>query len=238
MLKAELHAHTSDDPVDRIPYDAETLIDRAAAQGYRVLAITLHEAQFDPGPLESYAGDRGIVLLPGVERSICGKHLLLINFPRAAEQAATFDDVRRLKAHSNGLVIAPHPFYPSRSCLHGCLDRHAELFDAVEVNAFYTRGIDFNGPARRWARAHGTPIVGNGDVHRLPQLGSTYSLIDAPAEPDAICEAIRAGRVEVRTRPLSPVGVVSLLGALWLSDVPRRLGLRAFGAQDEESLES
>ena len=70
MLKVELHAHTSDDPVDRIPHTSRELIDRAADLGYHALAITLHERQLDIAPLRPYAADRGIVLIPGIERSI------------------------------------------------------------------------------------------------------------------------------------------------------------------------
>lgn len=203
MLKAELHSHSSDDPCDFIGYDSHTLIDRAADLGYDVLAITLHERQLDVRLLADYARHRGVVLIPGIERTIDGKHVLLINFPREAESVTSFEDVRRLKARSNGLVIAPHPFFPTGSCLRGLLDRHADLFDAVEINAFYTPEVDFNGQARRWAAAHGKPLVGNGDVHRLEQLGTTYSLIDAAPDPEAICEAIRAGRVVVKSRPIS-----------------------------------
>ena len=45
VLKADLHIHTGDDPVDRIPYSTLELIDRAAVLGYDVLAITLHDLQ-------------------------------------------------------------------------------------------------------------------------------------------------------------------------------------------------
>ena len=99
------------------------------------------------------------------------------------------------------------------------MDRHAALIDAVEVNAMYTPAIDFNARAVRWARAHGKPLVGNGDVHRLRQLGTTYSLIDAEPDPDAICDQIRAGRVQVVARPLSTVAAASLMLELFGSDL-------------------
>ena len=203
MLKVELHTHTADDPVDLVPYTAIELIDRAAALDYRVLAITLHERQLDIRSLRSYAAERRIVLLPGIEQSIQGRHVLLINFSSDAEYVRTFDDLARLKRREAGLVIAPHPYFPSPSCLLGCLDRYAELFDAVEYNAMFTRSVNFNRRAERWADAHQKPIVGNCDVHRLHQLGTTYSLVEAEADPDAICAAIKAGRVQVRSRPLT-----------------------------------
>ena len=59
MLRVELHAHTSDDPCDRIPHSAIQLIDRAVSLGYRALAITLHNRQLDVRPLVPYAAERG-----------------------------------------------------------------------------------------------------------------------------------------------------------------------------------
>ena len=203
MLKVDLHAHTADDPSEFIPHTAWDLIDRAAALGYQALAITLHDKQLDVEPLMSYAGDRGLLIIPGIERSIHGRHLLLINFPPEVEAVQSFEEVAQLKARSRGLVIAPHPFYPAVHGLRNLLDVHAPLVDAIEVNAMYTRQLDFNKAAVRWAKTHRKPLVGNADVHRLGQLGTTFSLIDAAPTADAVCEAIRAGRVEVRTEPLS-----------------------------------
>jgi predicted metal-dependent phosphoesterase TrpH len=214
MLKVDLHLHTADDPVDRIPYTTTDLIDRAAELGYQALAITLHERQLDLRRFVPYAAERGIVLIPGLERTIEGKHVLLINFAEGAEDVNTFADLARLKRRRSGLVIAPHPFFPAPSCLWGDLDRHADLFDAVEFNAMFTRLVNFNVLAERWAARHGKPIVGNGDVHRLRQLGTTYSLVDAPADPAAICAAIADGRVRIEHRPLAFTEAAGIMSEL------------------------
>src|SRR5687768_9396683 len=187
MLKVELHSHTSDDPQDRIPYSTHQLIDRAAELGYQALAITLHDRQLDIRQFEGYARQRGIVLIPGIERTIDGKHVLLLNFRSGAEAVQSFDDLARLRQRQPGLVVAPHPFFPHPTCLRELLDRHADLFDAVEWNAMFTSSVDFNRAAVRWARKHGKPVVGNGDVHRLRQLGTTFSLIEAEPNADSIC---------------------------------------------------
>jgi predicted metal-dependent phosphoesterase TrpH len=220
MLKVDLHTHTSDDPLDRIPYSTRELIDRAAALGYDALAITLHDRQLDVGPLESHADERGIVLISGIERTIERKHVLLLNFSPAAEDVSSFDDLARLKEREDGLVVAPHPYFPHPSSLLGRLNRHAELFDAVEYNAMYAAGLNFNLPAVRWARAHGMPLVGNSDAHRLPQLGATWSLVDAERDPASICRAIRAGRVQVVTRPLSWATVARVMASLLTTSGP------------------
>src|SRR5262249_39778709 len=137
------------------------------------------------------------------------------------EDVHTFRDLARLKSRERGLVVAPHPFFPALSCLRDDLERHANLFDAVERNAMFTRSVDFNARAEAWAARHGKPMVGNGDVHRLGQLGTTWSLVDAPADADAICEAIRAGRVGVESRPLTWVEVARVLSAMGLDSLRR-----------------
>jgi len=109
-LKVELHTHTADDPVDWIPHTARQLIDRAAELSYDAVAITLHDRQFDVEPLGDYAGARGVILIPGVERTIDGRHILLINFSARAATVGDYGDIASLKrdgAASVGLVELP-----------------------------------------------------------------------------------------------------------------------------------
>jgi predicted metal-dependent phosphoesterase TrpH len=233
MIKVDLHTHTADDPIDRISYSSKELIDRAAALGFGALAITLHEHQLDIRLLKAYAAERGIVLIPGIERSVEGRHVLLLNFRSGTEEVQTFEDLARLRRRLSGLVVAPHPFFPHRCCLRGQLDRHADLFDAVERNAMFTATLNFNRRAERWAVEHGKPIVGNGDVHRLSQLGTTYSLVDAEPDADAICRAIAAGRVSAEGQPLSWARAAGTMASLVFGNVAAgrvegpRLGRRA-----------
>jgi predicted metal-dependent phosphoesterase TrpH len=207
-----------------IPHSATALIDCAAALGYHALAITLHERQLNLDAIRDYAASRGVLLIPGVERTIGGKHVLLINFTPAAETVTSFEQLAALKQReADGLVIAPHPFYPHPNCLGTLIDRHAAVIDAVEVNGMYARGADFNKPAIRWATRHGKPLVGNCDVHRLAQLGTTYSLIDAECDPRSICHAIRAGRVRVETTPLTWFRTAALLGDIFAGEARKLL---------------
>ncbi|HXW04118.1 MAG TPA: PHP-associated domain-containing protein [Vicinamibacterales bacterium] len=224
MLKVELHAHTDGDPKDRISHTVGRLIEHAASLGYHGLAITLHDRYFDPRPHAAAARASGVVLLSGIELTINRRHLLLVNFPPAVVDARTFDDVRRLKRGTSGLVVVPHPFYPIPSALGGrLLAEHADFIDALEINAMYTSWLDFNRRAVSWARAHGKPLVGNTDLHLLPQMGTTYSVVDAAPDPDAICESIRAGRVEVCTRPLPTLRAAGLFSQMCLTGLVGRL---------------
>lgn len=219
VLKVELHAHTADDPVDAIPHTTTQLIERAAELGYHALALTLHDRQLDVSRFASFAAERGVTLIPGIERTIQGKHVLLLNFRRGAEDVKTFEDLARLKQREPGLVVAPHPYFPGSTCLRGLLDRHRALFDAVEYNGMFTSTLNFNIPAVRWAHINGRPMVGCGDVHRLRQLGTTYSLVDAEPDADEICAAIRAGKVQVEAAPRSWASAIGIMADLTLSQV-------------------
>lgn len=223
MLKVELHTHTNLDPLDRVSHSSRELIDRAASLGFHALAITLHDRYYDPAPDAAYARERGLLLIPGIERNIHGRHVLLLNFPSACADVRTFDDVADLKKSGCGLVIAPHPFYPISQSLGDLLPRHKDLFDAVEVNSIYTRLVNFNRSAIDWARRHGKPMVGNTDLHLLEQLGTTFSVVDAEPDADAICEAIRAGKVEVRSDALPTLRAMWIFARMLAGGLPRRL---------------
>ena len=228
MLKVELHAHTADDPVDRIPHTAVQLIDRAAQLGYGALAITLHERQLDVAPLAPYAAARGVTLIPGVERTIEGRHVLLLNFRRGAEDVNTFDDLARLRQREAGLVVAPHPFFPLGSCLRGCMDRHAALFDAAEVNALFTgtrrtstvraQALGRSVMASRWsATAISTGCVSS--ARRIRWL--TPSRTPTPSAP-----RLTAGRLRVESRPMPWTDIARVLVGMALGDIARWLEAR------------
>lgn len=215
MIKVELHAHIKGDPSDRIFHTGFQLIDRAASLGYGALAITLHNRWTDPAPLADYAAARGITMLSGIERNIGRKHLLIINGPKEAARLRTFDDVIAFKAQTGALVVAPHPFYPIGSAMGRLLDEFPGLADAIEINSVYVRGLDFNRKAIEWANRNGKPLVGNTDLHLLMQMGTTHSLVDCETRtPDAICDAIRRGRVQAVTNPLSWPRAAMLFAAM------------------------
>jgi predicted metal-dependent phosphoesterase TrpH len=227
VLKADLHLHTAEDPVDIIEHDAHALIERAAALGFGALAITLHDRQFADSAVFDHARDCGITLLPGVERTIEGRHVLLLNFPPASTEAVkTFADLAALKQRANGLVVAPHPYFPDTTCLRSLLDRHADLFDAVEWSYFWTTGLNFNERAARWARRCGKPVLGNSDLHDIRQLGRTHSLVFSEPDPDAICHAIREGRVSLQSMPVPKLELAQVLGGMF------HRGRRAAGVKD------
>jgi predicted metal-dependent phosphoesterase TrpH len=215
VLKVDLHLHSSEDPVDVIDHSAHQLIDKAAELGFDALALTLHDCDLRDPALVAYARDRGIVLVPGVERTIEGRHVVLLNFAEPTGHVRTFADLAELRRTGSGLVVAAHPYFPDRTCLRSRLDRHVDLFDAIEWSYFWTRGLNFNAKAARLAAKHGKPLVANSDLHDLRQLGRTYSLVLADRDPDSICAAIREGRVSIQTSPVPELELARVLGGMF-----------------------
>lgn len=203
MLKADLHIHTKEDPLHKgeISYSAKELIDHAAKLGYEILSITNHDKVTFSKKLASHAKKKGILLMPGIERTIKGKHVLIYNITqKQADKIKEFSDLKRLK---NKLVIAAHPYFVLPCSLGKRLKENIELFDAIEYSSFCTAIINFNKKAMKVAKKHGKPIIGNSDAHYLTQFGNTYSLINAKKDKRSVIEAIKKGKIKLQTSPVS-----------------------------------
>ncbi len=213
MLRGDLHHHINTDPIDGafVRHSAGELIDRAAAMGLNVLAITCHESIPYDHDATRYAAERGVLLLRGMEARVDGHHVLLLNFREFPPGVCSMAEVAASKT-PEALVIAPHPFYPAGVAGAESLVRHGAFFDAVEFSGLYTPLTRrFNRRAAEYARHVGLAVVGNSDTHFLWQMGRTYTLIDAAPEPAAVLAAIRGGRVQVVSQPLSWVHLVRFI---------------------------
>jgi predicted metal-dependent phosphoesterase TrpH len=200
-LKADLHIHTCQGPESIVRWTPREVIDLAAQAGYQILSFTDHDRRTYDSSLACYAQERGIVLIPGVEATIEGRHVLLYNFSHSLEALRTLDDIRRRKG-PHSLVIAPHPFFPGPTSLRQRLVENLDLFDAIEYCHFHTAWLDYNRAAQRLAQANDLPLVGNSDAHLPCQFGTTYSLVETEPTLEGVLTAIRAGQVRVVSRPL------------------------------------
>ncbi|MDF1536221.1 MAG: PHP-associated domain-containing protein [bacterium] len=205
-LKCDLHLHTKEDPRHQLSYSAKELIDAAAGHRYDVLSITNHNTVTYNSELADYAAGKGILLIPGVEATVMGKHVLIYGVGGDAGgtcekwDSLSFFDLKRLKA-AGAFIVAPHPFYPNYNCLGNLLNRFSTLFDAVEYSHLYTRKVNFNLKAQEFARENGIPTLGLSDAHSLKQLNYTYTLIDAEKEMHSIFQAIKEDKATIVTRP-------------------------------------
>lgn len=207
-LKADLHLHTAEDPLDRIRYTAKELISKASDEGFDVISITNHHQMTFNQDLLSYAQERGILLIPGIEMTIQRRHVLVLN-PPPHKMCSDFFSLSKLRRPET-LIIAPHPYFPGTYSLNGYLLKHLNLFDALEYCHFYSPMINFNQRAVEVSRSFGFPLIGNSDAHFLSQLGTTYSLIYAEKNLEAVFAAIRQNKVKVATRPLKTLEMGSI----------------------------
>jgi len=201
LLKIDFHIHTQEDTDNHIDYNAIELIDLSVSLSFDAIAITNHNTITSNEQLVSYAKKKGIVLFPGVERSIDNKHVLLINFSDV-DSLDSYDAILDAKTDHN-LVIAPHPFFPGMQSLGKDMYAHPELFDAIEFCHFYSPKLNFNQEAIRYAKQYRLPLMANSDAHIREQFGRCYSLVKSNKNKNDIIKAIKKGHVKQIAPPLS-----------------------------------
>ena len=81
-LKVDFHLHTADDPLDRVGHTARELILKAEDEGFDVISVTNHDRLTFSPDLFDFARERGLLLIPGIEMTIEGRHVLVLNPPR------------------------------------------------------------------------------------------------------------------------------------------------------------
>ena len=221
-LKVDFHLHTQEDPHDYIPYDSYRLVDMLSAKGYDAIAITNHDRFTWSERLRDYARERGLIVYRGVERTIRGRHVLLINFKGDLHDYRSLQDVYRGKRDDN-LVIAAHPYFPMPTASGGLLDKHPYTFDALEYCHYYSKNVNFNNWAVTRAADLGKPLCGNSDAHTTRQMGRTYSLVKSEKDPEAIINAIKEGNIEVVSRPFKARKLIHISALISYRNVRGRL---------------
>lgn len=213
MLKADFHMHFGREHCHDTGYSARQLIDHCASLGYEVMAFTLHDKVGATKELISYARKKGILLISGMEATIDGAHILVLNVTKKeGESLESFDDIRKLKKRKDILVVAPHAYFPLGDCLKDRLVENISLFDAVEYSHFYTYLVNFNRKAMKVAVKYDKPIVGTSDCHRLYQVGYTYTMLDCRKNLKSVLEAVRKGKGGVVSRPFP---IINMIRVLW-----------------------
>src|ERR1700741_2129179 len=105
-IKIDLHIHTLDDPKDAVDFSAHQLLERARALGFRVLAITLHDAVFDRKEVFADVAAMGLLLIPAVEVRLLGADVIVLNVTtEEVAQVRNFHDLRRLRARRGNSIF-------------------------------------------------------------------------------------------------------------------------------------
>jgi predicted metal-dependent phosphoesterase TrpH len=215
-IKTDLHIHTLDDPKDALDYSAHELLERARALGFRVLAITLHDAVFDRAEVFADAANMGILLIPAAEVRLEGADVILLNVTaQEIGSLRTFDDLKNLRARRGPslFTIAPHPFYVLGGSIGEKLLERIDCFDAIELCHFWSPFFNPNRRAVEVAKRFGKPLIATSDAHRLHAFGSNYTMIPRPAglTIESVIEVLRRGSFRVTNPPCSWIDLISTI---------------------------
>ena len=232
-LKVDLHIHTSDETLETIKHSAFDLIDAASHKGFDVLSITNHNIVTYSEELAHYAEEKEILLIPGLEATFSNKHVLIINpdFTKSSFNRP-LTDLAKIKNDDN-LIIAPHPFYPSFRSLRSQLLPFIKFFDAIEFSHYYNHYINCNKKALEIAQQYRKPLIGTSDCHFLNKLDTNFSLVEAEKDTQSIIAAIKKGKVEVCSTPLSLLSMTNMAINLFLLNRKKITSrIRAFPSKD------
>jgi len=216
-IKLDLHIHTLDDPKDALDYSAHQLLERARSLGFRVLAITLHDAVFDRAEVFADAASMGILLIPAAEVRLEGADVILLNVTADdISSLRTLDDLAGLRNRRGPslFTIAPHPFYVLGGSIGERLLEHIDHFDAIELCHFWGRFFNPNRRAVEIAKRFGKPLIATSDAHQLHAFGSNYTSVPAPAEltVENVIGALRRGPLRVTNPACS---FIELMGTIY-----------------------
>ena len=216
-IKIDLHIHTLDDPKDAVDFSAHELLERARSFGFRVLAITLHDAVFDRKEVYADAAAMGILLIQAAEVRLLGADVIVLNItPEEAAQLKSFDDLRQLRARRGNSIftIAPHPFYIFGGSIGSRLFSEIDCFDAIEFCHFHIGPLNPNRRARRVAMRFHKPMIATSDAHRLHAFGRHYTSMPMPS--DLTVEEVFAGLHSGPLRLTSPASSLKdFVGAIY-----------------------
>ena len=216
-IKIDLHIHTLDDPKDAVDFSAHQLLERARLFGFRVLAITLHDAVFNRKEVFADAAAMGILLIPAAEARLLGADVIVLNVTEEEiAQVKNFDDLRRLRERRGNSIftIAPHPFYVVGGSIGSRLFTEIDCFDAIECCHFHFGPFNPNRRAKRVATRFGKPMIATSDAHRLHAFGRHYTSMPMP--PALTVENVLAGLRSGRLRLTSPASsLTDFLNAIY-----------------------
>jgi len=194
--------------------EPEHLIEQALEVGLDGLVLTEHGILWASTrliPLQEEGARNGLVILAGQEITCMdrGRRLdfLVFGLNRSLGTASTPQDLIDLVHYEGGVIVAAHPYKPSRLGVgyHGVGDGLYDLdLDGVEL-----QHPDHNEEAKRKVQAAakklGLPMTGGSDAHDIFQLGDYATFFQNRVTTiEELAAEIRAGRVEAlngSTRP-------------------------------------
>jgi hypothetical protein len=197
-LRGNLHSHTTNSDGERPPQE---VVDDYAGRGYDFLMLSDHDVFTDPAALNA----NGMMLLPGVEVTARGPHILQIN---TATPAAPDADRQRVLDQTQGtsLAVVAHPNWERHfnHCPQERLDAWRG-YSGIEIYNGVVQRLEGSPYATdRWDRllAAGRRVWGfaNDDSHAQEDVGRAWNVVQcATRTPAAVLDGLRHGRFYAST---------------------------------------
>jgi hypothetical protein len=194
-----IHAHTTNSDGALAPQE---VVDDYAARGYGFLMIADHDWLTDPAALDP----RGMALIPGVEVTARGPHILHVNATQALPPHADRQKVLDAIQTDGGFAVVNHPNW-ERSYSH-CRQEWLESWTGylgIEIyNAVVRRQEGSPLATDRWDRllGQGRRVWGfaNDDMHLPEDAGQAWNVIQCESRDGAdVLRCLREGRFYAST---------------------------------------
>ena len=199
-LKGNLHTHTTMSDGERPP---EAVIADYEQRGYDFLAISDHDVYVAP---QHYQAHTSMVLLPGVEVTALGPHMLQLGIEEALQPESDRQHVLDAITARGGLAVLNHPNWEWHFN-HFPQELMQDLQGAIGLEVYNGVIERLEGAALatdRWDRllAIGRWLWGfaNDDSHKAGDVGIAWNVVQAGTRtPGAILDALRHGRFYAST---------------------------------------
>jgi predicted metal-dependent phosphoesterase TrpH len=196
MICVDLHVHTN--ASNDASINPKLLVDRLYAHPIvKGVAITDHntlDGYFQVRKLASTYKD--LLIIPGVEVATREGDLILLGVEEKPAYMSPLETVVNFAKERAAVIVIPHPFRVS-----GIGDAAETIpADAVEImNPWAT--LQQNKLAEQLAKARNLPGVAGSDAHKLDELWTAYTEVDAEPDVASVLDAVKKGRVKaVSTR--------------------------------------
>jgi hypothetical protein len=193
LIQADLHIHTvySSDSL----IQPKTLVDQLVAHSFiKAVAVTDHDSvRGCKATVELASAYPDILIIPGVEITTPSGDMLVLGTEELPPRPWTPEAVVDYAKTIGGVSIVAHPY---REYGMGDLARNYKV-DAIEVlNGGSTSAA--NNQAKELAKSMGLPGTAGSDAHRLSELFSVCSKIDASLDVDSVLRAIKKGSISTQ----------------------------------------
>ena len=192
MIRADLHIHTTYSP--DASTNPKTIVNQLYAHPYiKAVAITDHntlEGYYKVQKLASAYED--ILIIPGIEVTTTEGDIILLGITEPPPKPWTPENIINYTKQQNGITIAAHPY---RTYGLGDLAKNYDL-DAIEVlNGISTPQA--NKMAQNLAKTMSLSGVAGSDAHRVDEMWTAYTEVQASSNTEEILTAIKKGLVKI-----------------------------------------